>query len=316
MAGPTKKWPKGFSGMIPANSYHRPVLADEAVDHLVTRRDGIYVDATVGGGGHSARILSRLAPAGRLVAIDRDAEALQEARVRLSGGPIRVDIIRGDFGRLGELAQAAGIVSVSGVLIDPGVSSHQLDTAERGFSYRDEGPLDLRMDREGEMTAEFVVNTYAVDRLTRILFEFGEERQAARMARAIAAVRVKRPLATTADLARVIATVANPRYLNRTLSRVFQAIRIEVNDELNQLRRGLEAAVALLEPGGRLVVIAYHSLEDRIVKQMFRDLSGRPVPNVAAPLRLITKKPITPSAREVDDNPRARSAKMRVAEKV
>jgi len=302
--------------MIPANSYHRPVLADEAVDHLVTRRDGIYVDATVGGGGHSARILSRLAPAGRLVAIDRDAEALQEARVRLSGGPIRVDIIRGDFGRLGELAQAAGIVSVSGVLIDPGVSSHQLDTAERGFSYRDEGPLDLRMDREGEMTAEFVVNTYAVDRLTRILFEFGEERQAARMARAIAAVRVKRPLATTADLARVIATVANPRYLNRTLSRVFQAIRIEVNDELNQLRRGLEAAVALLEPGGRLVVIAYHSLEDRIVKQMFRDLSGRPVPNVAAPLRLITKKPITPSAREVDDNPRARSAKMRVAEKV
>ena len=302
--------------MIPANSYHRPVLADEAVDHLVTRRDGIYVDATVGGGGHSARILSRLAPAGRLVAIDRDAEALQEARVRLSGGPIRVDIIRGDFGRLGELAQAAGIVSVSGVLIDPGVSSHQLDTAERGFSYRDEGPLDLRMDREGEVTAEFVVNTYAVDRLTRILFEFGEERQAARMARAIAAVRVKRPLATTADLARVIATVANPRYLNRTLSRVFQAIRIEVNDELNQLRRGLEAAVALLEPGGRLVVIAYHSLEDRIVKQMFRDLSGRPVPNVAAPLRLITKKPITPSAREVDDNPRARSAKMRVAEKV
>jgi 16S rRNA (cytosine1402-N4)-methyltransferase len=302
--------------MIPANSYHRPVLADEAVDHLVTRRDGIYVDATVGGGGHSSRILSRLAPAGRLVAIDRDAEALQEARVRLSGGPIRVDIIRGDFGRLGELAQAAGIVSVSGVLIDPGVSSHQLDTAERGFSYRDEGPLDLRMDREGEVTAEFVVNTYAVDRLTRILFEFGEERQAARMARAIAAVRVKRPLATTADLARVIATVANPRYLNRTLSRVFQAIRIEVNDELNQLRRGLEAAVALLEPGGRLVVIAYHSLEDRIVKQMFRDLSGRPVPNVAAPLRLITKKPITPSAREVDDNPRARSAKMRVAEKV
>ena len=302
--------------MIPANSYHRPVLADEAVDHLVTRRDGIYVDATVGGGGHSARILSRLAPAGRLVAIDRDAEALQEARTRLSGGPIRVDIIRGDFGRLGELAQAAGIASVSGVLIDPGVSSHQLDTAERGFSYRDEGPLDLRMDREGEVTAEFVVNTYAVDRLTRILFEFGEERQAARMARAIAAVRVKRPLATTADLARVIATVANPRYLNRTLSRVFQAIRIEVNDELNQLRRGLEAAVALLEPGGRLVVIAYHSLEDRIVKQMFRDLSGRPVPNVAAPLRLITKKPITPSAREVDDNPRARSAKMRVAEKV
>ena len=203
--------------MIPANSFHRPVLADEAVDHLVTRRDGIYVDATVGGGGHSSRILSRLAPSGRLLAIDRAAEALEEARLRLSGGPARVDLVRGDFGRLGELAQAAGIAAVSGVLIDPGVSSHQLDTAARGFSYRDEGPLDLRMDQQGEVTGAIVVNTYAVDRLTRILFEFGEERQAARMARAIAAARVKRPLATTADLARVIATVANPRYLNRTL---------------------------------------------------------------------------------------------------
>ena len=310
--------------MAATNSFHRPALVDEAVEYLVTCRDGIYIDACCGGGGHSHRIASRLEAPGRLLAIDRDREAIAKTRERLREFAPKVQVVRGEFGRLKELADEAGISSVNGALFDLGVSSHQLDCARRGFSYQKEGPLDLRMDQNARLTAGEVINRYPVDRLVKILFEFGGEKNSKKIASAIEAARRKKELTTTTELADVIRTVTNPRYFNKTLSRVFQAIRIEVNDELNQLKQGLASAFDLLCSGGRLVVIAYHSVEDRLVKIYIRELAGKSVgrepSNMNAPpvpaARMITKKPITPTDREIGENPRARSARMRVAEKL
>ncbi len=293
--------------MIPAESYHRPVMADEAVGFLVTRPDGIYIDATAGDGSHTVRILEQLGPSGKVLAIDRDDEAVARTTRRLEKFSSRLGVVRGEFSNLKELAAKAGIATVHGILFDLGVSSYQIDSFERGFSYRGEGPLDLRMYRHGEMTAAEIVNAEPEADLARIFFDYGEERNSRRIAAAIVRRRARAPLLTTADLATVITSVTNPRYVNKTLSRVFQSLRIVVNDELNQLQEGLQAGLGILHSRGRLVVIAYHSLEDRIVKNFFRQ---------QAELKVITKKPVGPSAAEIGDNPRARSARMRAAEKI
>ncbi len=309
--------------MSRAEPYHRPVLADEAVGFLVTCQDGIFIDATAGGGSHTILIVSKLDSSGTVLAIDRDDDAVARTSRRVEDFSSQVRIVRGDFALLRELALEAGIAAVNGILFDLGVSSHQLDSAGRGFSYREEGPLDFRMDRRGELTADEVINGFSAEELARIFFELGDEKNSRKIAAAILAARRKARLTTTTELAAVISTVTNPRWINKTLSRVFQAIRLVVNDEMNQLRRGLEAAVELLAPQGRLVVISYHSIEDRIVKNIIRELAvsrksapGEQTEEREAVLRRITKKPVVPSREEIKQNPRARSAKLRVAEKI
>ncbi|MCP4567294.1 MAG: 16S rRNA (cytosine(1402)-N(4))-methyltransferase RsmH [FCB group bacterium] len=306
--------------MTATNSFHQPVLADEAVDLLVTDLDGAYIDATAGGGSHSLRIISKLTSSGRLLAIDRDEEAVAHSRQKLQEYSTQAQVLRGDFGHLRELAEESGMTPVNGVLFDLGVSSHQLDSAIRGFSYRENGPLDLRLDRATDLSAGDVINDYSPKKLIQLLFEYGEERNAKKIVSAIVDARTKASLTTTAELAGIIKTVTNPRYLNKTLSRVFQAIRIEVNDEMVQLQSGLADAVDLLQSGGRLVVIAYHSLEDRIVKWFMREQAKGPSTPLPEPFeprgRIITKKPLIPTREEISENPRARSAKMRVMERL
>jgi 16S rRNA (cytosine1402-N4)-methyltransferase len=302
--------------MATTDSYHRPVLVDEAIGFLVTRRDGVYVDATAGGGSHTLAILSQLQSSGRVLAIDRDDEAIEATRNRVSRFALQVVLVRGEFASLKELVFDSGIMRVNGVLFDLGVSGQHLDRPERGFSYRSAGPLDFRMDRRAGKTAANVINESSVEELARIFFEFGEERNARKIARAIVDARRRSPLTTTDELAAVIASVTNPRYLNKTLSRTYQAIRLVVNDELDQLRDGLAAAYELLDEGGRLVVISYHSLEDRIAKNFIRDRKPGSADEAIHALRPLTKKPVTASAEEIRVNPRARSAKLRAAEKV
>ncbi len=302
--------------MATTDSYHRPVLVDEAIGFLITRRDGDFVDATAGGGSHTLAILSQLQSSGRVLAIDRDDEAIEATRQRVSRFASQVVLVRGDFASMKELAFDAGIMRVNGVLFDLGVSGHHLDQPDRGFSYRSAGPLDFRMDRRAGKTAADIINESSAEELARIFFEYGEERNSRKIARAIVDARRRSPLTTTDELAAVIASVTNPRFLNKTLSRTYQAIRLVVNDELEQLRDGLAAACDLLDDGGRLVVISYHSLEDRIVKNFIRDKKVRGADDAAHGLRPLTKKPVTASEEEIGMNPRARSAKLRAAEKV
>jgi 16S rRNA (cytosine1402-N4)-methyltransferase len=310
--------------MNQTDSFHQPVMADEALGYLITRRDGIYIDATAGGGGFTSRIVSRLDPTGRIFAIDRDIEAVKTTRRRFEDYSSQVKVIREDFGNLEELANKAQITLVDGIIFDLGVSSHQLDCVDRGFSYRETGPLDMRMNRESAITAAEIINQYSAAQLAEIIFKYGEERNSRRIAAAIVNSRQKKELTTTFELAAVVRSVTNPRYVNKTLSRVFQGIRIFLNDEIVQLHQGLKAALDLLCQSGRLVVISYHSIEDRIVKNVFREQAKNPhqAPDEKndkakiSAIRILTKKPITPSPREIKSNPRARSAKMRVAERL
>lgn len=309
--------------MNSADGYHRPVMADEAVGFLVTRPGGVFIDATAGGGLHTLHIISRLDSSGRVLAIDRDKEAVAETRKKVQRFSSQVRVMRGDFAKVKELALEAGIATVNGILFDLGVSSHQLDNADRGFSYRESGPLDFRMDRQRRLMAADVVNGYSAEQLARIFFELGEEKNSRKISGAIVAARRHQPLSTTGELASVISSVTNPRWLNKTLSRVFQAIRMVVNEEIEQLQEGLKAGSDLLEPESRLVVISYHSIEDRIVKNFIRErassrpaVPGRPGEETSPVFRIITKKPVTASEAEIKANPRARSAKMRVAEKI
>jgi 16S rRNA (cytosine1402-N4)-methyltransferase len=302
--------------METTDSYHRPVLVDEAIGYLITRRDGVYIDATAGGGSHMLAILSQLQSSGRVLAIDRDEEAIDATRQRVSRFASQVALAQGEFASLKELGFDAGIMRVNGVLFDLGISSHQLDRSDRGFSYRSSGPLDFRMDRRAPITAADVINDSSADRLARIFFEYGGEKNARKIARAVVEARRQKPLATTDELAAVIASVTNPRYLNKTLSRTYQAIRLVVNDELNQLSAGLAAAYDLLDEFGRLVVISYHSLEDRIVKNFIRDKKPRTTGETAHGLRPLTRKPVTASDDEIRMNPRAHSARLRAAEKI
>jgi 16S rRNA (cytosine1402-N4)-methyltransferase len=281
---------------------HRPVLLDRVVELLSGGRS--VIDATVGAGGHAEGLLEAGAP--RLVGLDRDERALAQASHRLSRFGERFRPVLAPFSRLVEGAAEAGLESAGGVLYDLGVSSMHLDQPDRGFSYRAPGPLDMRMGEEGPTAAD-VVNTYPEQELARVIFEFGEERLSRRIARAIVRARERRPIETTQELAAIVAgAVPRRRSGPHPARRTFQAIRIEVNRELEELAASLPQAVQLLEPRGRLVVIAYHSLEDRVVK---RFMAGEPH------LSRLTPKPIRPSAEEVQENPRARSALLRAAER-
>ena len=304
-----------------ATDYHAPVLYKTVVDLLVTAPDGVYVDATLGGGGHTAALLEALAPEGRVVGIDQDADALEAVRTRL-GEAIeqgRLLLIRGNFGNVERLLRDVDITAVDGLLLDLGVSSHQLDVAARGFSFQAEAPLDMRMDVRHGITADEVVNRWSEDELRRVLKEYGEESRGGRIARAIVEAR---PIATTTELADVVRRVVPTRDEVKILARVFQGIRIAVNAELDRLEQALAAGVRVIRPGGRMAVISYHSLEDRRVKRYLRygNLRGEPVRdlygNLLTPWEELTRKPIMPDDDEIAANPRARSARLRVAERL
>ena len=307
---------------------HVSVLLDECIENLNIRPDGIYVDGTLGLGGHSRLIAERLSAGGRLIAIDRDTTALERASEVLRPWAERVTLVHGTFGNIRGILEEQGIPGVDGVLLDLGVSSPQLDEAERGFSYRMDAPLDMRMDRSSGKTAADVVNSYPEEALTDILFQYGEERYARRISRAIVAARAEHPIETTLELAELIrGAMPAPalREKQHPAKRSFQAIRIEVNDELREVKDVMRDAPDCLNRGGRLCVISFHSLEDRIVKQAINAREHGCVCPREAPvctcgfvqtLRSITRKPILPSPEECARNPRAHSAKLRVAEKV
>ena len=305
---------------------HKPVLLEECLEALDIKPAGTYLDGTLGRAGHALELLRRL-PAGRFVGIDRDLAAIEAARERLAAYAGRVTLLHGNFRDLGDLLREAGISRVDGMLFDLGVSSPQLDEPRRGFSYMHDAPLDMRMDETEALDAFQVVNTWSEDELRRILYEYGEERYAPRIAQAIVRRRQESPIRTTGELAEVIRSAmpaAALREKQHPAKRSFQAIRIAVNGELEALPPMLEAAVENLAPGGRLAVITFHSLEDRIVKQAMRTLAtGCTCPpefpvcvcGKKPKLRLVTRKPIVSGREELEGNPRARSAKLRVAER-
>lgn len=305
---------------------HKPVLLEECLQALDIKPAGTYLDGTLGRAGHALELLRRL-PAGRFVGIDRDLAAIEAARERLAAYAGRVTLLHGNFRDLGDLLREAGISRVDGMLFDLGVSSPQLDEPRRGFSYMHDAPLDMRMDETEALDAFQVVNTWSGDELRRILYEYGEERYAPRIAQAIVRRRQESPIRTTGELAEVIRSAmpaAALREKQHPAKRSFQAIRIAVNGELEALPPMLEAAVENLAPGGRLAVITFHSLEDRIVKQAMRTLAtGCTCPpefpvcvcGKKPKLRLVTRKPIISGREELEGNPRARSAKLRVAER-
>jgi len=315
--------------MVLTAARHQPVMVDRVAELLRPRPGGTYLDATLGLGGHAERLLEASAPDGRVVGLDRDPAALALARERLTWAGARLQAVAASFADLAEVAGRLGLEAVDGVLYDLGVSSLQLDEGERGFSYRADAPLDMRMDPTSGITAAEVLATYPRADLARILREYGEERFAVRIARVLDEARRRAPIATTGQLADLVKT-AVPAAARRTgphpARRAFQALRIEVNRELDALRASLPQAIDLLAPGGRLVVLSYHSLEDRIVKQALADAAGRPVqapprlpvdpPAAPATLAVLTRRPERPAPAEVAANPRAESAKLRAAEKL
>jgi 16S rRNA (cytosine1402-N4)-methyltransferase len=309
---------------------HQPVMLHRCVELLRPRPKGVWVDATLGLGGHAEALLAASEPDGRVVGLDRDPAALALARERLARFGERLVAVAASFADLGRVAEELGLAAVDGVLYDLGVSSLQLDEAARGFSYRHDAPLDMRMDPTGGVTAAEVVNGYPRAELARVLRDYGEERFAGRIARFVEAARRRAPVRTTGELVELI-KAAVPAAARRggphPARRTFQALRIEVNGELAALRASLPQAIELLAPGGRVVALSYHSLEDRIVKQTFAEAAGRapapagpPLPVAPAPpparLALLTRRPETPDAAEVAANPRAESAKLRAAEKL
>ena len=306
---------------------HETVLLRESVEGILGDPDGIYVDCTMGGGGHSAAIADRLGSSGCLVGIDQDPAAVQAGRLRLTGVRPTVHVVRGNFREIDAVLDQLGIGQVDGILFDLGVSSHQIDLPQRGFSYMNDGPLDMRMNPEQPLTAQEIVNTYPEKELARVIFEYGEERWARRIAKFIVEARRNRPLTTTFELVELIAAAipaAARRQGPHPAKRTFQAIRIEVNGELSILPAALRTAIDRLKPGGKIGVISFHSLEDRIVKNTFAALLGHCVCPPRAPVCIcnpratlrLPGKPIAPSLAEVEANPRSRSAKLRIAEKV
>jgi 16S rRNA (cytosine1402-N4)-methyltransferase len=307
--------------------FHISVLLQECLDGLAIRPDGIYIDGTLGGAGHSSQIVKRLTT-GRLIGIDRDSVALQAAGERLSPFRDRVTLVHSNFCRMAEVTQELGIAGVDGILLDLGVSSPQLDEVSRGFSYMADAPLDMRMNGKDALTAREVVNTWPQEELRRILWNYGEERYAPQIAAAICRRREEKPIETTLELVDVIrgAMPASAlREKQHPAKRTFQAIRIAVNDELGSVERAMEAAIPLLNPGGRLAVITFHSLEDRIVKLAMADAAKGCTCPPQFPVcvcgkkpivKLISRKPIVATPEELEANPRSRSAKLRVCEKL
>lgn len=307
--------------------YHRPVLLEECLEGLALRPQGIYLDGTLGGGGHSAAILERLGPQGRLYGIDRDPQALQAAAARIQDR--RFTPIRGNFHQAKALLAQHGVANLDGALLDLGVSSHQLDARERGFSYHDDAPLDMRMDPDQPFSARDLVNQWGQEDIARVLRDYGEEKWAAQIARVLCDRRQSHPIQTTAQLVDIVDAAIPKKVRARDGShparRTFQALRIAVNDELAPLEQALRDLAELLVPGGRLCVIAFHSLEDRVVKNTFRSLADpctcpKNLPvcvcGKTPTVRLITRKPITATPQELAENPRARSATLRVLEKL
>lgn len=310
------------------NFSHRSVLLDECIESLNIKPNGIYVDGTAGGGGHSLEIVKKLNEGGRLIAIDRDDAAIAAATERLSDYLERVTFVRSNFSSAAEVCRELGIEKIDGILLDLGVSSYQLDTAERGFSHNNDAPLDMRMDRRGELDAYTVVNTYSFEELKRVIWEYGEERFAPKIASAIVRRREISPIESTGELVDVIKSAipaAAREGGHHPAKRTFQAIRIEVNGELDAIAPAIKKASGVMAEGGRIVIITFHSLEDRIVKQTYADLaSGCTCPKnlpicvcgKKPEVKVLTKKPILPSEREIEENPRSRSAKLRVCEKL
>ena len=306
---------------------HTSVLLEEVLDNLAIRPEGIYVDGTLGGGGHSYHILERLTAGGRLIGIDQDTDAIAAASERLSEFGGAVTIVHDNYEHIGEVLRDLGIEKVDGILLDLGVSSYQLDNPERGFTYRTDAPLDMRMDRSSSLSAKEIVNTYPEEELTRILREYGEERCAARIASNIVKARNKKPLETTGELSAIVRASIPARMREKGGNpdkRTFQAIRIACNRELDVLRDSLDEMIDLLTPGGRLCVITFHSLEDRIVKNAFKRNENPCTCPPEFPVcvcgkkskgRVITRKAIAPTARELEVNRRSASAKLRVFEK-
>lgn len=305
---------------------HKSVLLNEVIENLKIKEDGIYVDGTLGGGGHSYEILSRLSDKGRLIGIDQDADAIAAATKRLEEFQDCATILRGNYRQMTQMLHDIGIDKVDGILLDLGVSSYQLDDAERGFTYRTDAPLDMRMDRRQPLTAEIVVNTYGEEELWHVLTEYGEERFANRIANRIVRERQKNPIRTTGQLVEIIKASIPAR--NRIsgghpAKRTFQALRIEVNKELDVLEESLDGMISSLNQGGRICVITFQSLEDRIVKNNFRKNDNPCICPPEFPVCVcgrkpkgfvVTRKPILPSAEEIQENPRSKSAKLRVFE--
>jgi 16S rRNA (cytosine1402-N4)-methyltransferase len=308
--------------------YHKPVMLEESVTSLACRRGGIYVDGTVGGGGHAYEILKRIYPEGLLVGIDRDEEAIQETARRLQEFGDRMILIKGNFADIAGMVRKLKIDKVDGILLDLGVSSRQLDASERGFSFMQDSRLDMRMDRSQRLDAHTLVNTQSEQELMRIIRDYGEEEKAGRIVRAIMKRRRVAPIETTLELASLIAEAVPSRAGKSRIhpaTRTFQALRIAVNDELSSLTKAIPEAIHSLRSGGRLSVISFHSLEDRIVKNIFRDEAAtcncppqlpicvcKKIPSI----RLVTKKAIKPGKEEAEMNPRSRSARLRTAERM
>lgn len=308
--------------------HHISVMPEETVSGLVTSRDGIYVDCTLGGAGHSRLIADMLTEKGRLVGIDQDVAAIGAAKERLADCRCRVDIVKSNFSKLEAVLLDLGIDKVDGVLFDLGVSSHQLDTADRGFSYMQDAPLDMRMNQQAEFSAYDVVNSYDAQELNRIFKEYGEERWSKRIAEFIVAARREKPVETTGELVDIIkravpAAVRNAKG-GHPAKRIFQAVRIEVNDELGILEKSFRAAVAHLKPGGRIAIITFHSLEDRIAKNVLKEMARGCICPPQLPVCMCGHQPevrllvkgTAASREELEMNSRSKSAKLRIAEKL
>lgn len=304
-----------------ANSFHLPVLTKEILNYLKLKKGGVYIDCTLGGGGHSKAILEKIYPHGLLIGIDQDIEAIETAKEELKSYIDKVKLVKGNFKNLEEILSDLKTERVSGIIFDLGVSFHQLKEKERGFSFKEDSHLDMRMDLNQEFNADILINSYSEKDLAEIFEKYGEERFSKRIARLIVIERKKKTFTTTKQLADLIIKTL-PRTKKRhtwrihPATRVFQAIRIEVNQELKALEKGLNQAIRVLEDKGRICVISYHSLEDRIVKHLFKEAAREGKEQKNYGLKIVTKKPIRPSLEEVRDNPKARSAKLRVAEKI
>lgn len=304
-----------------ASFFHSPVLTKEILNYLDFKKGGVYIDCTLGGGGHSKAILENIYPYGLLIGIDQDIEAIEIAKEELKIYIDKVKLVKGNFKNLEGILSDLKIETVSGIIFDLGVSFHQLKEKERGFSFKEDSRLDMRMDLTQKFNADILINSYSEKDLAEIFEKYGEERFSKRIARLIVIERKKKAITTTKQLADLIIR-SLPRTKKRhtwrihPATRVFQAIRIEVNQELKSLKKGLNQAIRVLEDKGRICVISYHSLEDRIVKHLFKEVEREGKEQRDYGLKIITKKPIRPSSEEVRDNPKARSAKLRVAEKI
>ena len=303
---------------------HIPIMLEQVIDGLDIKPDGIYVDGTLGGGGHSYEIAKLLTNGGRLIGIDQDEAAIEAAGERLSAFQDRVTIVRSNYAQMLSVLNSLGIEAVDGILLDLGVSSHQLDTAERGFSYMEDAPLDMRMDRRQEKTAKDIVNYYSQTELTRIIKDYGEDKFAAKIAAKIISFRENKPIDTTGELAEIIKSAIPMKYRltgGHPAKRTFQAIRIELNRELGVLEESIDGMIELLSDGGRMAVITFHSLEDRIVKSAFKKAESPCTcpPNFPvcvcgkkAKGFVVSRKPIIPNDEEMERNPRAKSSKLRI----